>query len=134
MMSKYVKRFECDLLARGAMVSVGGRCNLLIERLMLDSTLVHNPHLTQTIPALLETSQLLCRFSQWGCPPPLTNKIWQESYRLIGICLLPHPPPPSFTNYISKSFHPEKKLLEGLILPKETCFIASILGEESVID
>ena len=44
------------------------------------------------------------------------------------------PPPPSFTNYISKSFHPEKKLLEGLILPKETCFIASILGEESVID
>ena len=123
MMSKYVKRFECDLLARGAMVSVGGRCNLLIERLMLDSTLVHNPHLTQTIPALLETSQLLCRFSQ-------TNKIWQESYRLIGICLLPH----LLQTYLEILPPRKKKLLEVMILPKETCFIASILGEESVID
>ena len=121
MMSKYVKRFECDLLARGAMVSVGGRCNLLIERLMLDSTLVHNPHLTQTIPALLETSQLLCRFSQWGCPPPLTNKIWQESYRLIGICLLPHPPPIFYKLYL-EIISPRKKITWGIDFAQRDLF------------
>ena len=132
MMSKYVKRFECDLLTKGAVVSVGGRCNLLIERLMLDSTLNHNPHLTQKIPALLRNyfADFLCGGTP---PPPLKTKYGKKVTDILAFASFPHPP--HLLQTISRNpFTPKQKLLEVMILLKETCFIASILGEESVID